>query len=81
MTRGSELLLSLVVGGTLLLVGLFLFVLGPLGWAVAAVIGLAVLATSSVGDGDGTPERTNCGACGAPNDPDRSSCDHCGESL
>jgi len=81
MTCGSELLLYLVVGSSLLVLGLVLLSLGPIGWAATAVIGLGVLATNSFGDSQDAPERTNCVASGSPHDPAADRCDHCGVPL
>lgn len=57
---------------------------GPVGWILLAVLGVVVVTLHSWWSGGvelERPERVNCGACGAPNDPDREVCDHCEAAL
>jgi hypothetical protein len=82
-TRGSKLMLYVLVGGPIA-VGLFvLLLLGPQGWVLAAflVLGAMVVRSFSASDEDGGPERKSCSACGAPNAVDRETCRHCGGRL
>jgi len=83
MTRGSELLLYLFLGIPVLFVALFLFALGPVGWFLIGFLALGAMAVMAYVEGgeDRTAERTNCGACGAPNDADRETCQYCGDPL
>ncbi|MFB6102806.1 MAG: zinc ribbon domain-containing protein [Haloplanus sp.] len=84
MTRGSELMLYLLLGIPVAVIGLFLLLMGPLGWFLAAFLGVAVIgavAMLSDSDGDATdPERVNCPACGSRTDAG-AACEYCGEPL
>ena len=60
-----------------------LFTMGPIGWFLAAFLGIAVLGAASVfGDdeADAGPERVNCPACGSRTAAG-GNCDYCGEAL
>lgn len=83
MNAGSKALLYVFLGGPALLLGVYLFLLGPIGWFVIAFLVIAALATQSLlEDGsDRTPVRTSCPHCGAPNPIERDVCKHCDESL
>jgi len=83
MSGDSELLLYLLVGGPALFVLLLLLLMGPIGWFIAAFLGIAAMVIRSLIDNETEqrPPSQNCPACGAPNDPARESCDYCSESL
>jgi hypothetical protein len=55
MTRGSEFLLSLLLGVPAAAIGLLLLSLGPLGWFLAAFLGVAVVGAAAV-FGDAAPD-------------------------
>lgn len=82
-TRGSEVLLVPFPG----ILGVFLlsilFSLGPIGWFTigSLVLGDMAIVAYVEGGEDRTATRTNCAACGAPNDADRETCRHCGDPL
>jgi len=83
MTRGSELLLYLLVGIPAAGLGLLLLLAGPVGWFLAAFLGIAALGVASVLRDDGTggaTDRVNCPHCGSRTPPD-GSCDYCGDPL
>lgn len=83
MTRGSEILLYVFLGIFGLFLLLILFALGPIGWITIGFLvlgGMAIMAYIEGGE-DRTATRTNCAACGAPNDADRETCNYCGEPL
>jgi hypothetical protein len=83
MTRESELMLYALLGIPVVVLALFLLTMGPLGWFLAAFLGIAVLGAASVfgNDDEGAgPERTNCPACGSRTAAD-GTCDYCGEAL
>jgi hypothetical protein len=83
MTRESELMLYFLLGIPAVVVGFVLLTMGPIGWFLAAFLGIAVLGAASVfgddADGDG-PERVNCPACGSRTDAG-GACAYCGEAL
>lgn len=84
MTRGSELLLYLLLGIPVAFVLLFLFALGPLGWFAVGFLGLGgmiLVAYLDGGTADPAAETTNCATCGVPNDADRDTCSYCGDPL
>ncbi|MFB6069163.1 MAG: hypothetical protein ABEJ90_04470 [Halobacterium sp.] len=82
MTRGSEFLLYLLFLGPFALVVLVLLFAGPVGWVLAAflVLGGMTLRALLEDDGDGSPERTVCPACGSPSAGEKAECPYCGES-
>lgn len=84
MTRESELMLYALLGIPVAVVGVFLLALGPIGWFLAAFLGIAVLSVTMLRDGgdeDGNgPKRVNCPHCGSRTDPG-GDCDYCGDSL
>lgn len=86
MTDASDALLYLVVGGPLIIVGLyalaFALAIGPLGWFVLGFLVVAGIATGKIWvEGGDAVERTNCAECGAPNPTDAESCEYCGAAL
>ena len=86
MTRGSEFLLSLLLGVPAAAIGLLLLSLGPLGWFLAAFLGVAVVGAAAVFGGSdpdvGTlgADRTNCPRCGSRTAAD-GACEYCDEPL
>ena len=83
MTRGSEILIYVLFGIPVAAVLLVLVLAGPLGWFAAAFLVLAGMLVRSLleSSAERTPSRTNCPACGAPNEADRETCSYCGEPL
>lgn len=79
MSTGSRL-----VGLGLLLAGFYLAVLvfGPLAFLLIPV-GLIIAGGVVMLRSEETtpPDRSNCPACGAPNDPDADTCRHCGATM
>jgi hypothetical protein len=85
MTRESELMLYVLLGIPVVVLAFFLLLVGPLGWFLAAFLGIAVLGAASVlreDEVDGTegPDRVNCPQCGSRTDGGEA-CDYCGEPL
>ena len=62
---------------------LFLFGMGPLGWAVlAGAVVLVLWFNSNDSDAtDSTVTPVNCSDCGSPNDPEHTTCQYCGTEL
>lgn len=86
MPARTESVVYVALGALLLAFVGVLFLLGPLGWILAAFLLAAgyVLAKWSGLLGGGKPAVTgkgNCPECGARNDADRGTCHHCGEPL
>lgn len=83
MTEGSRILLYLLLAGPALVVLLFLFALGPLGWIAAGTVAFCGLMYQAVrGDTEErTPDRASCPDCGAPNAADAERCGYCGAAL
>jgi hypothetical protein len=76
-------MLSVLLGVPAAVVGLFLLTIGPVGWFVAAFLGIAVIGASAVfGDsgGGGDPDRTNCPHCGSRTAAGEA-CEYCGDPL
>jgi len=83
MTRGSELMLYALLGIPVVVLAFVLLTMGPLGWFLAAFLGIAVLGAASVFGEDEEavgPERVNCPACGSRTAAGEA-CDYCGEAL
>ncbi|WP_435067101.1 hypothetical protein [Haloplanus sp. C73] len=83
MTRESELMLSALLGIPAIVVGVVLLTLGPIGWFLAAFLGIAVLGVTALrggDDGDDGPERVNCPRCGSRTDAG-GNCDYCEDPL
>ena len=85
MPSRTESVVYVALGALLLAFVGFLFLLGPIGWVLAAFLLAAgyVLAKWSglVGGGESTTPKVSCPGCGARNDADRGTCHHCGEPL
>jgi len=84
MTRESELMLYFLLGIPAVVIGFILLTLGPIGWFLAAFLGIAVLGAVSVfgedeGESDG-PNRVNCPHCGSRTAAGEI-CEYCGEPL
>jgi|GEM_PF-4555777 len=83
-TRESELMLYALLGIPAVVVGFVLLTLGPLGWFLAAFLGIAALGITSLrGDDEKSadgPERVNCPHCGSRTAAD-DTCEYCGEPL
>ncbi|AZH25563.1 hypothetical protein [Haloplanus aerogenes] len=84
MTRESELMLYFLLGIPAVVVGFFLLMMGPIGWFLAAFLGIAVLGAASVFGEDNAeregPARVNCQHCGSRTDAGEV-CEYCGEPL
>jgi hypothetical protein len=83
MTRESELMLYALLGIPAAAVGFVLLTMGPLGWFLAAFLGIAVLGAASVlGDdaANGGPDRVNCPHCGSRTAAG-GTCEYCGDPL
>jgi len=84
MTRESELMLYFLLGIPAVVVGFVLLMMGPIGWFLAAFLGIAVLGAASVfGEDDAEregPERVNCPHCGSRTAAG-DDCEYCGEPL
>jgi len=83
MTPESKVMLYALVGIPAIVVGFVLLIMGPLGWFLAAFLGIAALVVRSVfGEDDASDgsDRVNCPACGSRTDPG-GECGYCGESL
>lgn len=86
MYDASRPLLYVVVAVPALIVGFYALVVvlaNPAALWIVVFLGLAVMATRSWLDDDGSraDDRTNCPDCGAPNPADGGTCEYCGESL
>jgi len=83
MTDESDVLVSVIVGGPLLVVLILLLLMGPLGWFIAIFLGIGVMILRSLtqDDAEEGPDKQNCSACGSLNDPSRERCRHCDEPL
>lgn len=60
--------------------------MGPVGWLVFGTMFLigVIQVHRELREGNGTesaPRVTNCAECGAPNDPERTTCKHCDADL
>jgi hypothetical protein len=83
MTRESELMLYALLGIPAAVLAVVLLTMGPIGWFLAAFLGIAVLGAASVfgeDDEDAGTGRVNCPACGSRTAAD-GDCDYCGEPL
>jgi hypothetical protein len=83
MTRESELMLYALLGIPAVVLAFVLLTMGPIGWFLAAFLGIAVLGAASVFGEDEEPtgpERVNCPQRGSRTAADRA-CDYCGEAL
>lgn len=83
MYDGTEVLLALVIGIPAALAGIYLFFLGPLGWFAIAFLVLGGMAVRSLVEDteDRSRTRTNCPACGSPNDSEDDACAYCGAAI
>lgn len=72
---------SFVLG---LVTGFVVLLLGPIAWIGAGLVILGFLAHllyTTTRAPTAPPENVNCRSCGAPNEPSRSTCKHCGDPL
>lgn len=63
-----------------------LFIMGPIGWVLLAVLAFGVAWTyrwwkGGPRDRDTSVDKINCPDCGARNEADALECEHCGESF
>jgi hypothetical protein len=84
MTRGSTPVLYVLLGiPAVVLVVVVLLATGPVGWFLAAFLGIAALGVASLfganAEGAGT-DRANCPQCGSRTAAD-GACDYCGDPL
>jgi hypothetical protein len=83
MTRESEIMLYVLLGIPVVVLAFFLLMMGPIGWFLAAFLGIAVLGAASLFGEDEEregPARVNCPQCGSRTDAG-GACDYCGEPL
>ena len=76
-------MLYALLGIPVVVVGVVLLTMGPLGWFLAAFLGIAVLGAASVfGDdtADEGPDRVNCPHCGSRTAAG-GACEYCGDPL
>ena len=76
-------MLYVLIGIPAVVLAFFLLMMGPIGWFLAAFLGIAALGVASLfGDDEARagPTRVNCPQCGSRTDAGEA-CDYCGEPL